>query len=829
MNITPVKLKNTIAYNLLRVVFTIYLFFAVSITGFHMYLDYQTAENQITKQLSLIEKAFENSLSTALFDLDSEQLKSIMEGLHNMHTLIGVSLHGSNPDIFIPDAAIGVITKAGKETTLYVDKNNVQIPSEVPRHRLIVHDFKLFQPGTNIEIAHGELYSSSEIVFDTVESSFIRLIVSATIKTSLLWLLFLWAATGRLSRPLRKFATDVAQIDLNSETITPISIEKHSSRYDELSILSQAFQFMQKRIEEYISALRKEKTTAEIARNKAVKALQVKSEFLANMSHEIRTPMNGVQGMTELLLDTKLSNEQLRFTQTIQNSADSLLTIINNILDFSKIEAGKLELEYIAFDLRLLIEDISQLFMSKARDKGLKLTVKLEDDTNFRLIGDPTRLRQIITNLVANGLKFTNEGEVVIQASTTKIESDTAQLKIAVQDSGIGIALDKQAQLFKSFSQLDSSTTRKYGGTGLGLSISTELVSHMNGELKCISEPGKGSTFFFAIQLKITGQANKKVVPSDNSTDLDYETYETPGSIDHGVIDQTINEQATAELKSPMAMHVLVAEDNVTNQDVISSILLKFGCRVSFASNGREATLKTSKNDYDLIFMDCQMPVMDGYEATKTIRNNEEKHGNKSRTPIIAITANALKGDEEKCLEAGMDDYLSKPFKKDDIHNILQALADKNITQHNSRLSTKKTKSKTDMVKKEELASALLKDRGPIDWSVLYDFRNLQIEGKPDIVAKIVNSYLSSSDLLIKELQKGAELNDLDKVRYATHTLHPNSGAVGATKLSESCKELEHSCIHKTITMPKVRELTEAIVAEHSRVKKALLKEQGPS
>jgi len=379
------------------------------------------------------------------------------------------------------------------------------------------------------------------------------------------------------------------------------------------------------------------------AKDKAEKMSQAKGEFLANMSHEIRTPMNGVIGTLQLLEDTKLSDEQLEFVATAHKSAEALLGILNDILDISKIEAGKLSFENIAFDFESIINDIAILHSLKAEQQGVLLLKDIDDVLPASLLGDPTRIRQIVVNLVSNALKFTKQGEVKISVKVLATNDDSVTLKVIVSDTGIGIPQQAQNTLFNAFTQADGSTTRKYGGTGLGLAIVSQLVHMMDGTLGVESVEGEGSVFWFSADFQRSNEAPEQA-------------------------EKNISVQQLPALNAK----ILLVEDNEINQMVAQKMLEKIGLKAVLANNGVEALKALDEQFFDLVLMDCQMPEMDGFDATREIRRLDIKSLNDKNLPIVAMTANVMSGDKERCLEVGMDDYISKPVQRDKLETVLR-------------------------------------------------------------------------------------------------------------------------------------------------------------
>ena len=483
------------------------------------------------------------------------------------------------------------------------------------------------------------------------------------------------------------------------------------------------------------------------AQIKSEEASMAKSDFLANISHEIRTPMNGVIGSTELLLNTQLEEKQKYFAHTIKDSAQSMLTIINDILDYSKIEAGMFDLDNHPFNIIDLLKQINSSFANKVKAKNLKFKLKVDPKMNQWVLGDAGRIRQIFTNLIGNSLKFTKEGSISLIGQIVKEDKKSMYVKFNIIDTGIGISKAKQKQIFERFTQADGSTTRKYGGTGLGLSISRQLSSLMGGEVNFSSKADEGTNFWFTIKLQKT-QKPEKIHQKNKNNEL-----------------------------PQYSANVLVVEDNQTNQMVAKEILSLYGIKVKIANDGLESIECLKQKNFNLVFMDCHMPVLDGYKATQKIRKYDSKDLNPS-TPIIAMTASAMQGDKEKCIAYGMDDYITKPIDID----ILGEMLNKWLNPKGGNLQHKTTKSVADDTYKTKANHLVFDD----------DAFSKRLSGNIVLIKTIAKKFITSMEEQIHTLIQSIDIYDRKQIIAQAHKLKGAAATVGCMELSHlaHCIEL---------------------------------------
>ncbi|MEQ1543473.1 ATP-binding protein [Methyloglobulus sp.] len=512
------------------------------------------------------------------------------------------------------------------------------------------------------------------------------------------------------------------------------------------------------------------------AKEDAEASSRAKSQFLSNISHEIRTPMNAILGMADFLWHSDLVDEQRRSVKVMKQSSALLLSVINDILDFSKIEAGKLALSLQNFVCQNLLRDSFELLQIEAKAKDLRYRLQINSELPELVLGDSVRLSQILVNLLSNAVKFTAQGEVTLSVSSQALPEQKVRLYCEITDTGIGISADKLNLIFDAFSQADSTMTRIYRGTGLGLAIAKQLVQLMQGQIGVNSQPGIGSTFWFWVDLEIS-----KALPKPLKTNNNYR----------------------------FKAKLLVAEDYPANQLVVQRFLEDLGCQVHLVSNGFEAVKVLKKQHFDLVFMDCQMPFMDGYQATKEIRRDELAEGSGKHIPIIALTAHALSEDETQCKEAGMDEWVTKPFTRQDLSKALQKWLPEQL------LISDQPALKTDISTLVK-ASSVIEDTTAINMGFFTQQFHLDNIVDLDFITTLTQTFQQDAARTLSNLQQSIESGDAEQIRKLAHGLKSLSTNVASGKLTELCKTMEQAGKNNNLT--DTQALLESMKQEYLRV-----------
>ena len=627
----------SISRRLVRQVLLISVVVACLAAAYQLHAAYRSGQEDLNAYLGRISATHVPALSASVWQLDEGQIRHLLAGIARYPDVSQVSLEGDLP--FEVPSVEGPVKHSG---------SGWSAPTEVREYQLLAPDEDGVQPGVRAQsVGTLRVEVSLSGLYGRVGNMALGILLTELVRSAALALVLLVGVRQLVLRPLQQVSSYAGELSLD-QLDQPLRLERpRHDGPDEIDVLAGAIDDMRASLREQVEtreAMERQTQQLEVEKEAAELASSAKGEFLANVSHEIRTPMNAIIGMADLTLHSGLPEPQRGYIQRVRSSADLLMGILNDILDFSKIEAGKLDIDTVDFDLDDVVRSVSEIVGVRAREQSLILSTEVATDVPPRLRGDPLRLQQVLLNLMGNAVKFTARGRVALRVESVTSAGEAGEglrLRLTVQDTGLGMTADQMSRLFQPFTQADASTSRRFGGTGLGLAISRQLVERMGGRIDVASEPGQGSTFWVELPFGVVADSPSSAsaaLPSATVTRL----MSLPGAADHPEL---------------AGLRVLLVEDNEVNQELAVALLERVGIQVTLAGDGRQALSCLKAGTFDCVLMDCQMPEMDGYTATRLMRQEAQW----ARLPVIAMTANAMAGEREKVLEAGMNDHVPKP------------------------------------------------------------------------------------------------------------------------------------------------------------------------